>query len=93
MPPNCRFETADADEEWTFAGTTQFDYIHIRSLGVVINHEQLFRSIYRHLTPGGFVEFQEWTLKLESADHSLEGTQLYKWNRLVSKGKLLPFPI
>ncbi|KAK7751611.1 hypothetical protein SLS62_006437 [Diatrype stigma] len=87
VPPNCRFETADVDEEWTFTRNKLYDYIHVRSLGVVINHEQLFKTIYDHLTPGGFVEFQEWNLKLDSADHSLEGTQLYKWNRIAKLGK------
>lgn len=87
VPPNCFFEIADINEEWTFAGTKLFDYIHVRSLGVMINHDQLFKSIYDHLIPGGFAEFQEWLIRLDSADHSLEGTQLDKWNRLILKGK------
>lgn len=75
------------EDRWTFARSKVFDYIHVRSLGVMINHEQLFKSIYDHLAPGGFAEFQEWIIKLDSADRSLEGTQLDKWNRMILKGK------
>lgn len=89
VPPNCFFKTADAEDDWAFAGNKPFDYVHVRSLGVAIDHQHLFKQIYGHLAPGGFAEFQEWTIKLDSADRSLEGTQLDKWNRLVLKGEPL----
>ncbi|RYP14147.1 hypothetical protein DL765_006594 [Monosporascus sp. GIB2] len=76
VPPNCRFECWDARSEWTFAEGESFDYIHVRSLGVVMDHHLLLKPVYNHLTPGGWAEFQEWNLKFESADRSLEGTQL-----------------
>lgn len=89
VPPNCFFKTADAEDDWAFAGNKPFDYVHVRSLGVAIDYQHLFKQIYGHLAPGGFAEFQEWTIKLDSADRSLEGTQLDKWNRLVLKGEPL----
>ena len=92
VPPNCRFEVADADEPWTFAQGHKYDYIHIRSLGLVLDYQALFKAIFDHLTLDGFVEFQEWSLKMESADHSLEGTELCKWNQLVMKGKCAIVP-
>ncbi|RYP51811.1 hypothetical protein DL769_010759 [Monosporascus sp. CRB-8-3] len=85
VPPNCRFECGDAQNEWTFAEGKSFDYIHVRSLGLMMDHHLLLKPVYDHLTPGGWAEFQEWNMKFESADRSLEGTQLYRWNCLVRK--------
>ena len=87
-PPNLRFQNVDVDESWDFAEGKKFDYIHVRSIGLVLDHGAFFKSIFEHLTLDGFAEFQEWSLKLDSADHSLEGTELYKWNQLVMKGTI-----
>ena len=32
IPPNCKFELEDFEQEWTFREEEQFDYIHIRYL-------------------------------------------------------------
>ncbi|KAI1760055.1 S-adenosyl-L-methionine-dependent methyltransferase [Hypoxylon sp. FL1150] len=84
--PNCRFYVADVDEDWKF--TRPFDFIHVRSLGEPADKSRLFQIIYDNLAPGGWVEFQEWILYLQSPDRSLEGTTLQKWNRLMAEGKL-----
>lgn len=82
--PNCRFHIADADEEWKF--TRPFDFIHVRSLGEPADKHRLFRTIYDNLAPGGWVEFQEWILYVQSSDRSLEGTGLQRWNKLMAEG-------
>ncbi|XXG95389.1 hypothetical protein Hte_001651 [Hypoxylon texense] len=83
--PNCRFHVADVDEEWKF--TRPFDFIHVRSLGEPADKRRLFQTIYDNLVPGGWVEFQEWILYVQSSDRSLEGTGLQKWNKLMAEGK------
>ncbi|KAI2617781.1 S-adenosyl-L-methionine-dependent methyltransferase [Hypoxylon sp. NC1633] len=82
--PNCHFHVADVDEEWSF--NRPFNFIHVRSLGEPANKQQLFKSIYDNLAPGGWVEFQEWILHAQSSDRSLDGTAFQKWNRLMAEG-------
>lgn len=77
---------ADVDEEWKF--NRPFDFIHVRSLGEPADKHHIFKSIYDNLAPGGWVEFQEWLLHVQSPDRSLEGTAFHKWNRLIAEGRL-----
>ncbi|KAI1656352.1 S-adenosyl-L-methionine-dependent methyltransferase [Daldinia decipiens] len=84
IPQNCHFLIADADEEWRFGGS--FDLIHVRSLGEPTNKRRLFKSIYDNLAPGGWVEFQEWLLHVQSSDKSVEGTAFQKWNMFLTEG-------
>ncbi|KAF8468197.1 S-adenosyl-L-methionine-dependent methyltransferase [Kalaharituber pfeilii] len=59
VPPNCRFEIDDIEQEWTHQKAS-FDYIHARYLfGSIENWPALIDQIKIHLTPGGYVEFQE----------------------------------
>ncbi|KAI1806277.1 S-adenosyl-L-methionine-dependent methyltransferase [Daldinia bambusicola] len=81
---NCHFIIADADEEWKLG--SPFDLIHVRSLGEPADKRRLFKSIYDNLTPGGWVEFQEWLLHVQSSDRSLEGTAFQRWNQFLAEG-------
>lgn len=74
----------DATLDWNL--NRQFDFVHVRMLGDVSDKEQLIKSIYDHLNPGGWVEFTEWIAILQSPDHSLEGTAFHKWNLLLRQG-------
>lgn len=85
IPHNCHFLVADADEEWKFG--SPFDLIHVRSLGEPANKRRLFKSIYDNLAPGGWVEFQEWLLHVQSSDKSVEGTAFQKWNVFLTEGR------
>ncbi|OBS16098.1 hypothetical protein FPOA_13176 [Fusarium poae] len=56
-PPNCFFEVDDFEAEWLY--TKPFDFIHARELeGCISNDDELFRRAFRHLAPGGYIEFQ-----------------------------------
>ncbi|KAI1472218.1 S-adenosyl-L-methionine-dependent methyltransferase [Daldinia caldariorum] len=81
---NCHFIIADADEEWKLG--SPFDLIHVRSLGEPTDKRRLFKSIYDNLAPGGWVEFQEWLLHVQSSDRSLEGTAFQRWNQFLAEG-------
>lgn len=55
VPPNCRFELDDCCSPWTYP-TNYFDLIHVRCMfGSVADWPQLYREIYDHLEPGGYV--------------------------------------
>jgi len=47
VPPNCKFEVDDMEEEWTYKDNS-FDYIHMRSLsGSFSNWESVLRNAYK----------------------------------------------
>ncbi|KXH30479.1 TAM domain methyltransferase [Colletotrichum salicis] len=81
---NCQFKVMDITTDWNL--DRQFDFIHVRMLGDIVEKEKFVESIYRHLNPGGWVEFSEWIAILVSPDHSLEGTAFHKWNMLLQQG-------
>ncbi|KAH8684983.1 S-adenosyl-L-methionine-dependent methyltransferase [Ilyonectria robusta] len=56
-PPNCTFEVEDFEAEWLYE--KPFDFIHGRELeGCISNDDQLFHRAFKHLAPGGYIEFQ-----------------------------------
>ncbi|KAI0451025.1 S-adenosyl-L-methionine-dependent methyltransferase [Xylaria acuta] len=83
VPPNCRFEIDDIEDEWIFS--SKFDYIHGRHMvGSVTDFPKLFASIYANLNPGGWVELQDYYVKLQSIDGTLDGTALQRWNHMLN---------
>ncbi|KAI5926533.1 S-adenosyl-L-methionine-dependent methyltransferase [Camillea tinctor] len=80
--PNCRFQVFDFTEKWMFGS---FDFIHLRMLGSLPS-DDVITSIYDNLNPGGWAEFTEWIVILQSPDHSIDHTAFYKWNRYIQKG-------
>jgi len=81
VPPNCRFEVDDAEDNWIF--THKFDYVHGRYLiGGLGDFPKVFRSSLANLNPGGWAEFQEYYAELQCIDDSLKGTALERWNLL-----------
>lgn len=83
-PKNVKFLVMDADQKWEIDGG--FDLIHVRHIGDLQNHGDLVSHIYEHLKPGGWAEFTEWIVNLQSPDHSFDGTALQKWNYHISQG-------
>ncbi|KAF4814275.1 Secondary metabolism regulator laeA [Colletotrichum tropicale] len=81
---NCSFKIMDATADWNL--NRQFDFIHVRMLGDVSEKEQLIKSVYDHLNPGGWAEFTEWIAILQSPNRSLEGSAFHKWNLLLRQG-------
>ncbi|CAK7564256.1 MAG: hypothetical protein SEPTF4163_002143 [Sporothrix epigloea] len=71
VPPNLSFSIDDFEDEWTLPPNA-FDLIHMRfSLWAVDDRATLFRRIFRHLKPGGFVEFQELVPQMSCDDGTL----------------------
>ena len=85
VPPNCRFEVDDAEDEWVF--NHKFDYVHARFMcGSFSNFPDIFRSCLENLEPGGWAEFQDYYVKMQCVDDSLAGTALERWNDCVLEG-------
>ncbi|KAI5810265.1 S-adenosyl-L-methionine-dependent methyltransferase [Peziza echinospora] len=82
VPPNCRFEVKDAenDDDWDFVESS-FDFIHSRHLAMSIGDWPTYiDKIYKHLKPGGWVEFSEHENGLRSDDNSYTPqTNLYQY--------------
>jgi trans-aconitate methyltransferase len=71
VPPNLRFQIENAEEPWAYS--KPFDYIHTRDLGGSIGDwPKLMRQAYEHLTPGGWLELQEFEVTLKSDDDTLK---------------------
>ncbi|KAK5625089.1 hypothetical protein RRF57_000805 [Xylaria bambusicola] len=83
VPPNCRFEIDDIEDDWMFS--MKFDYIHGRHMvGSISDFPKLFTAIYDNLNPGGWVELQDYYVKLQAIDGTLEGTALQRWNNMLN---------
>ncbi|RBA11035.1 hypothetical protein FPRO05_14282 [Fusarium proliferatum] len=71
VSPNVSFYVDDVEEDWE--EPTNYDYIHCRYMaGAIADWPALVRRIYKHLNPGGWVEFQETVNTLYSDDGTLE---------------------
>ncbi|KAF2027177.1 S-adenosyl-L-methionine-dependent methyltransferase [Setomelanomma holmii] len=86
VPSNARFYIDDAESDWVYPPSEAFDFIHCRTMsGSISDWERLIRQSYTHLTPGGWLEFQEPIALCESDDGTLEGAvHLVKWQDLCN---------
>jgi ubiquinone/menaquinone biosynthesis C-methylase UbiE len=81
-PQNCKFELDDASKEWTFPDNT-FDYIHIRFMAACFKDwTQLYKECFRCLKPGGWLEHQEFSLRVRSDDGSVPEDSI--WSEFAS---------
>ncbi|KIW05395.1 uncharacterized protein PV09_03910 [Verruconis gallopava] len=82
VPPNCRFEIDDATDEWTFQ-ENYFDFIHNRNFICCIRDwPTLIAQTYKHLKPGGWVEWHQKHPLFTSDDGSLaEGSPIDMWGK------------
>ncbi|KAE9367019.1 S-adenosyl-L-methionine-dependent methyltransferase [Stipitochalara longipes BDJ] len=89
VPPNCKFEIDDIEEDFTYR--QPFDFIHCRYMAYAVkNWPRLIGQIYAHTTPGGFVEFTDFDLIIRSDDGSMDNTTMQTWtNTLPQAGRLL----
>ncbi|KAL1998172.1 hypothetical protein VTN02DRAFT_6720 [Thermoascus thermophilus] len=71
VPPNVKFVVDDVEQEWV--EPKPYDFIHSRYMvGSIRDWPRLIRQCYRHLKPGGWVEFQDTTNRLYSEDGTLD---------------------
>lgn len=85
MPPNCRFEIDDAEDEWIFS--EKFDYIHGRALLSCFKDPQyVLREAYRSLAPGGYLEMQDMIFPFEFLGDPPTECAYYKWLQIINNG-------
>ncbi|KAI8648171.1 hypothetical protein NCS57_01484900 [Fusarium keratoplasticum] len=87
-PPNCRFEVDDFEAEWLY--TKPFDFIHARELeGCISDDDELFRRAFRHLTPGGYIEFQAANPRWMSDDGTADKAEnAQNWLKILLEGSV-----
>ncbi|KAK1621931.1 S-adenosyl-L-methionine-dependent methyltransferase [Colletotrichum phormii] len=77
VPPNVKFEVDDIEDSWTYS--RPFDYIHSRMMNSSISKwEEYIRQSFENLTPGGWLELQEFGLPLSDDDTLKEEHALYQ---------------
>ena len=85
VPSNCHFEVDDAEDEWIYSRS--FDYIHLRLMFHTFkSHQRLIASAFGGLSPGGWMEWQDYYCSLQCVDDSLAGTALERWVGLYIEG-------
>lgn len=58
----------DIEDSWTFP-EDKFDLINIRTMvGSIHDWKKLFEQSYKHLTPGGYVEFADFDISNQYSD-------------------------
>ncbi|KAE9370226.1 S-adenosyl-L-methionine-dependent methyltransferase [Stipitochalara longipes BDJ] len=87
IPPNCRFEVDDAEDDWPF--TEPFDYIHGRMLlSCFKDPRSVFQKAYNALTPGGYLEMQDLAFPPRFLGEQRTETSLYKWGKVLSEASV-----
>ena len=85
VPPNCRFEIDDAEDEWIFS--EKFDYIHGRALlSCFKDPASVLRSAFASLEPGGYLELQDGIFPFKYLGEPPIDSHLYKWNEIIVEG-------
>ncbi|UNI13582.1 hypothetical protein JDV02_000311 [Purpureocillium takamizusanense] len=84
---NCSFVKEDAEnDEWAYQ-CDFFDYVHLRLLFTCFGDiRPVLRNVYKHLKPGGWVEFQDHTPEVFSSDGSSSGTAMERFGETLAKG-------
>ncbi|KAL1872647.1 hypothetical protein VTK73DRAFT_1408 [Phialemonium thermophilum] len=84
VPENVHFFIDDFEEEWVDP-EDKFDYIHVRhTLHSVRDRGALLGRIFKHLKPGGYVEFQEMHYVPHCDDGSMTPETPYAFRDFMS---------
>ncbi|KAL7755837.1 hypothetical protein ACKLNR_014364 [Fusarium oxysporum f. sp. zingiberi] len=84
VPPNCRFEIDDLEDEWTFKHP--FDFIFIRSMIASFKSwPDILAKAFENLEPGGYIEVQDNIYPLASDDGTIHNTDILTWSELMVK--------
>ncbi|RSM06590.1 hypothetical protein CDV31_009019 [Fusarium ambrosium] len=86
VPPNCRFEVDDINQEWTHPDD-HFDFVHIRAMmGCIPDWTELFEKAFKHTQPGGWIESVELWGAAKCDDDTLKSdSPLYTWIEVFKK--------
>ncbi|TIC90052.1 Secondary metabolism regulator laeA [Colletotrichum higginsianum] len=81
VPSNVKFEIDDVESPWV--GHKKFDYIMCRYMACSIGDwPSLIETIYDHLNPGGWAEFQDMSTEYYSDDGTYTARHAtYAWNQ------------
>ena len=89
VPPNCRFLVDDFTSRWVDEEDT-YEFVHIRCLyGSVSDWPALYRDIYAHTKPGGWIQQLEMSIVFKS-DHGTVGPDhiMTQWsNTFIEAGE------
>lgn len=82
VPPNCRFQIDDADDDWTF--TSAFDFIHARTMcSCFSDHKSVISKCYNAISPGGWCEWQDVIFPFSHLGPIPADTHITKWTELI----------
>ncbi|KAF5649189.1 methyltransferase domain protein [Fusarium sp. NRRL 52700] len=83
VPPNCRFEIDDLEDDWTFKH--QFDFMFIRSMIASFKSwPDIFAKAFENLEPGGYIEVQDNVYPLASDNGTIHNTDILRWSTLMT---------
>jgi cyclopropane fatty-acyl-phospholipid synthase-like methyltransferase len=87
VQPNCRFYVDDVESEWVYRDNEYFDFIHGRGMaGSIGDWPRLYKQIYKHLKPGGYLEMQEYETWVRSDDGTLENAKfIIEWQEKIDE--------
>lgn len=86
LGPKVSFRTLNTGVPMHFS--EKFDFVHVRYLSFAADHDTLFRNAYENLNPGGWAEFHEWLLVVQSSNGFSKGrgAVLKQWSDLCEEG-------
>ncbi|KAI1869979.1 uncharacterized protein JN550_005569 [Neoarthrinium moseri] len=83
--PNVSFVREDVEDYWVHGAP--FDFIHGRLLFTCFdNHKDVIKKAFDSLRPGGWIEYQDSSLNVDSDDNSHRRTALHKLTYLSMAG-------
>ncbi|KAI1367762.1 S-adenosyl-L-methionine-dependent methyltransferase [Xylaria arbuscula] len=93
--PNCRFEVADFNKEWSY--DVRFDFVHVRHYGRLLKKD-VVTSIYDNLSPGGWAEITDWVVSVQCTQTISPNTAVSQWmacwkSGLRKLGESVGFPL
>lgn len=90
---NSRYVVEDSEEEWNHE--LPFDYIHLRLMfSCFSSYKSMVKKAFEHLRPGGWVEYQEFSLEVLGVDEYSQAalrddpTAYQGWMNLMREGSL-----
>lgn len=76
------------EEDWAYKAGQQFDYIHQRNMaGSISDWTKLYKQAMAHLSPGGYLEIQEFEVWFQSQrpEGLPEDSAIQQWQSLLEE--------